>query len=363
MASRGTYSSRSAKGAEKEKEKDRSRIPIIGLSRKSSVTSTPSTSKTPSTSTSWFSRGRRKQAAEPPRAPAVSSSSTRTNISTKTTDVAMSSRSEASRQPRQQTSTIAPNTTTSKPSSSTYIPDLEDPQRKTLRRKQSAIDQRIRYTRTESSLVSGESSVPRYRDYMSSPDTSTEQYPDSVVGIALPTSSASSSYLPTRIGELPHQATSSSRMDTYNARQAPKTPSQQLLPPLAPSFANSSGSSTTRRSESPGSFSRTSTPTSVSSYSPGIPVTTKSPLRTRQISPTRSRPPVTRNWQGNHSKQELNTDTSPGLSAVQELATSSSSSSTVRGNQNLHHRNQALFQANRLRPNETEHPNRTFRPR
>ncbi|KAL8884378.1 MAG: hypothetical protein Q9215_007560 [Flavoplaca cf. flavocitrina] len=287
MASRGTYGSRSAKGAEKEKEKDRSRIPIIGLSRKSSVTSTTSTSKTPSTSTSWFSRGRRKQAAEPPRALAVSSSSTRTNKSTKPTDVAMSSRSEPFRQPRQQTSNIDPITTAPKPSSSTYVPDIEDPQRKTLRRKPSAIDQRT---------------------------------------------------------------TSSSRMDTYNARQAPKTPNQQLLPPLAPSFANSSGSSTTRRSESPGSFSRTSTPTSISSYSPGIPVTTKSPLRTRQISPTRSRPPVTRNWQGNHSKQELSTDTSPGLSAVQELATSSSSSSTVRGNQSSHHRNQAPVPSQQTSP-------------
>ncbi len=341
MASRGTYGSRSAKGAEKEKEKDRSRIPIIGLSRKSSVTSTTFTSQTPSTSASWFSRGRRKQAAEPPRALAFSSSSTRTNKSTKPTDVAMSSRSEPFRQPRQQTSNIDPIITAPKPSKSTYTPDFEDPQRKTLRRKPSAIDQRSRYTRTESSLVSEESSVPRYRDYMSSPDTSTEQYPDSMFGIALPTSSASSSYLPTSTRELPHQATSSSRMDTYNARQAPKTLNQQLLPPLAPSFANSSGSSTTRRSESPGSFSRTSTPTSISSYSPGIPVVTKSPLRTRQISPTRSRPPVTRNWQGNHSKQELSTDTSPGLSVVQELATSSSSSSTVRGNQSSHHRNQA----------------------
>ncbi|KAL8646484.1 MAG: hypothetical protein Q9226_006834, partial [Calogaya cf. arnoldii] len=334
MASWGTHGSRSAKGAEKEKEKDRSRIPIIGLSRKASVTSTTSTSKT---STSWFSRGRRKQAAEPPQPPATSSLPTRTNRSTKPAELAVPIRSEPLSRQRQPTSNPGLGTTASKPSSSTYVPDIEDRQRNILMRKPSSIGQRSRYARTESSLVSGEPLVPRYQDHMCSPDTSAEQYSGSVFGVALPATSESSSYLPTRTGELPHQATSSSRMDTYNARQAPKTPNPQLLPPLAPSFANSSGSSTTRRSESPGSFSRTSTPTSISSYSPGIPVTTKSPLRARQISPTRSRPPVTRNWQGSTSKQELNTDTSPGLSAVQELATSSSSSSTVRGNQSSQH--------------------------
>ncbi|KAI4098773.1 MAG: hypothetical protein LQ339_006273 [Xanthoria mediterranea] len=345
MASWGTYGSRSAKGAEKEKEKDRSRIPIIGLSRKSSVTSTTSTSKAPTTSTSWFTRGRRKQAIEQSQPPATSSLSTRKNRPTKPNEITVASRGEESNRQRQPTCNPGLSITASKLSSPTYAPEIEARQHKVLRRKPSSIDQRSRYARTESSLVSGEPTLGRYHDYMSSPDTSADRYPESGFGVALPTTSTSSSYLPTRTGELPHQATSSSRMDTYNTRQALKTPKQQLFPPLAPSFANSSGSSTTRRSESPGSFSRTSTPTSISSYSPGIPVATKSPLRTRQISPTRSRPPVTRNRQGNTSKQELATDTSPGLSAVQELATSSSSSSTVRGNQNPQpfgrHRNNA----------------------
>ncbi|KAL8769643.1 MAG: hypothetical protein Q9209_004440 [Squamulea sp. 1 TL-2023] len=335
MASRGTHGARSAKVAEKEKERERSRIPIVGLSRKSSVTSTTSTSKTPSISTSWFSRGRRKQDTVIPPTPAVSSSLTRLIPSTKTTDPVMSSRSEPSSRKRQSTSSPGLGITAAKPLSSNYVQDTGSSQRNVLRRKPSSIDQRSRYARTESSLVPKELSVPNIQDVMSSPDTSADQYSGSVFGVALPAITAASSYLPTRPGELPHQATSSSRMDTYNARQAPKTPSSQLLPPLAPSFANSSGSSTTRRSESPGSFSRTSTPTSISSYSPGIPVTTKSPLRARQTSPTRSRPPVTRNWHGNASKQELHPDTSPGLSAVQELATSSSSSSTTRGNQSL----------------------------
>ncbi|KAL8782420.1 MAG: hypothetical protein Q9213_005384 [Squamulea squamosa] len=245
----------------------------------------------------------------------------------------MSSRSEPSSRKRQLTSSPGLGITAAKPPSSDIVQDMGGSQRNVLRRKPSSIDQRSRYARTESSLVSEELSVPNNLELRSSPGTYADQYSGSVFGVALPVVTASSSYLPTRTGELPHQATSSSRMNTYNARHAPKTPNSQLLAPLAPSFANSSGSSTTRRSESPGSFSRTSTPTSISSYSPGIPVTTKSPLRARQISPTRSRPPVTRNWHGNASKQELNPDTSPGLSAVQELATSSSSSSTIRGNQ------------------------------
>lgn len=224
-----------------------------------------------------------------------------------------------------------------KPSSATYVPDLNTRDRNVLRRKPSSIDQRSRYAHTESSISSAPRYVPKPQDTVSSPDTSGDQHASSVFGVAMPTVSASSSYLPSRRAEPSDQATSSSRMAAYNAYRAPKTPTPQLLPPLAPSFANSSGSSATRRSESPGSFSRTSTPTSISSYSPGIPVTTKSPLRPRQTSPTRSRPPVTRNWHGNGSKQELEAIESRSLSAVQETATSSSSSDTVRGNERSGH--------------------------
>ena len=224
------------------------------------------------------------------------------------------------------------NASVAKPSSSTYAPDLEDRHRNVLRRKPSSIDQRSRYAHTEGSTVSEQQAAPKFQDTVSSPDTAADPYPGSVFGVALPTISASSSYLPARGAEPSDQATSSSRMAAYNAYRAPKTPTPQLLPPLAPSFANSSGSST-RRSESPGSFSRTSTPTSISSYSPGIPITSKSPLRARQTSPTRSRPPVTRHWPGNNSKQELAVDDNRGLSVVQEMATSSSSSDTVRGNE------------------------------
>ena len=120
-------------------------------------------------------------------------------------------------------------------------------------------------------------------------------------------------------------------MANYNPQPKPHTISTHNLPPPTPSFAHSSGSST-RRSESPGAFSRTSTPTSMSSHSPGIPLPAKSPIRLRQVSPTRSRPPVTRRRIGNLPPQD---DTLlsqyQGLPALRESGTSSSSSSTVKG--------------------------------
>lgn len=332
MSSRGTYGSRSAKSAEKEREK--SRIPIIGLSRKSSLTSTTSNlPKIPSSSTSWFSRGKRTQAMIPPSAPTTSTLSATTQRSLRSTDVSSSrSHGQVQTRPAPPSGSELENPT-AKPTSSIYVPDLESRHHNVLRRKPSSIDQRTRYGHTKSSVSAGERAVPKTQDTVSSPDTSMDQYAGSVLRVALPVTSASSSYLPTQSAEPSDQATSSSRMAAYNAYRAPKTPTPQLIPPLAPSFANSSGSSITRRSESPGSFSRTSTPTSISSYSPGIPITSKSPLRPRQTSPTRSRPPVTRHWPGNSSKQEREVIGARSLSAVQETATSSSSSDTVRVNE------------------------------
>ncbi|KAL8917881.1 MAG: hypothetical protein Q9208_007704 [Pyrenodesmia sp. 3 TL-2023] len=353
MSSRGTHGSRPAKSADKEREK--SRIPIIGLSRKSSVTSaTSNTPKIPSTASSWFSRGRRKEVVAPPPASNKPSSST-TIRSVKPSDVSSYQRETVGRTRQSAPSDIILDIPLGKPSSSTYIPDLDTRHHNVLRRKPSSIDQRSRYAHTESSISSGPRYVPNPRDTGSAPDISGNQYAGSVFGVAMPTVSASSSYLPSRSAEPSDQATSSSRMAAYNAYRAPKTPTPQLLPPLAPSFANSSGSSATRRSESPGSFSRTSTPTSISSYSPGIPVTTKSPLRPRPTSPTRSRPPVTRNWHGNGSKQELEAIESRSLSAVQETATSSSSSDTVRGHERSTH---VIHNTNEVSPSNPPGPTR-----
>ncbi|KAI4185829.1 MAG: hypothetical protein L6R41_003876, partial [Letrouitia leprolyta] len=329
MASRGTYGTRATKSAEKEREK--SRIPMMGLSRKSSVTSTSSnTSKAPSSSMSWFSRGKRKQAATQP-APTMPTSLSTAKKSGKSSDET-SFRSDPLARRRQ---AIPSDTASSHPLAnippSNHPTDNESRRHNVLRRKPSLIGQRSRYAHTEPSATSEDLARARPEDALRSRDTYSDRDPDSVFGVALPTTSVSSSHLPTHDVEPSYQATSSSRMADYNTNLAPKTPTPQLLPPLAPSFANSSGSST-RRSESPGAFSRTSTPTSISSYSPGIPITSKSPLRARQISPTRSRPPVTRNRHGNGSKQDLGVEDTRGLSMVQEMATSSSSSDTVRGN-------------------------------
>ncbi|RAK77573.1 uncharacterized protein BO72DRAFT_99980 [Aspergillus fijiensis CBS 313.89] len=64
----------------------------------------------------------------------------------------------------------------------------------------------------------------------------------------------------------------------------------QNLPPPTPIIPSASSPST-RYSESPGMWSRTSTPTTLSSYSPGISIAPKGP-RIRQPSPTQSRLPV-----------------------------------------------------------------------
>ena len=153
---------------------------------------------------------------------------------------------------------------------------------------------------------------------------------ESILGIAVPDLSAPMSNLPGPRMVDYNQATSSSIMANYSRRQQPATTSSQNLPYPAPTFAHSSGSST-RRSESPGSFSRTSTPTSMSSYSPGISVPAKSPLHTRQLSPTSSRPPVTRRYGVPPRREDMMAPGPRGLPALRESAASSSSSSTIKG--------------------------------
>ena len=109
-----------------------------------------------------------------------------------------------------------------------------------------------------------------------------------------------------------------------------KLATHDLPPPAAP-FYGSAGSPSTRYSDSPGPFSdRTSTPTSVSSYSPGLSTSSRVPPRGRHSSPTRTRPPVTRRA-GNAAGEG---PTGPvgfnGLPSLRESLTSSSSGSTVK---------------------------------
>lgn len=114
------------------------------------------------------------------------------------------------------------------------------------------------------------------------------------------------------------------------------------LPPPTPNalFSGSSSSQvsaspSTKFSGSPGPFaiSRDTTPTSISSQSPGIvaPKRFAASLKARQASPTRSRPPVTRRRTGSLTNEPESAVRDPrGLAAVRESTTSSSSNSTVR---------------------------------
>ncbi|KAI1659920.1 hypothetical protein F4813DRAFT_379672 [Daldinia decipiens] len=119
--------------------------------------------------------------------------------------------------------------------------------------------------------------------------------------------------------------------------------STENLPPPTPLFSGGSSHSqlsafsaspSTRFSESPGpgSYSRDTTPTSISSQSPGLFVPYRLPIsRARQASPAETRPPVTRRRAGSIPNEGDTFGTDPnGLAAVREALNSSSSNSTVR---------------------------------
>lgn len=113
------------------------------------------------------------------------------------------------------------------------------------------------------------------------------------------------------------------------------------LPPPTPLFSAASsqhsafsGSPSTRFSESPGPgpYSRDTTPTSMSSQSPGFSAPMRVPLpRAKQSSPAAMRPPVTRRRAASASNetQEAGME-QEGLAAMRESSNSSSSNSTVR---------------------------------
>ncbi|KAH6648937.1 hypothetical protein BKA67DRAFT_538945 [Truncatella angustata] len=156
--------------------------------------------------------------------------------------------------------------------------------------------------------------------------------------------------------ELPKAITKSTtiypELDRYRNIQIPRDePSSDLLfrlathdlPPPTPLFSGASshsqlstfsGSPSTRFSESPGggAYSRDTTPTSMSSVSPGLIIPLRnSTARAKQVTPIETRPPVTRRRTGSISKEGGNFIAElQGLSAVTEALTSSSSSSTVR---------------------------------
>ncbi|KAM0460411.1 hypothetical protein ACHAPV_005205 [Trichoderma viride] len=116
----------------------------------------------------------------------------------------------------------------------------------------------------------------------------------------------------------------------------PPTPGSLLFSANSSQVSAISGSPSTGFSASPapGPYSRDTTPTSISSQSPGLFVPSRGfPLtKTRQHSPAFTRPPVTRRRTGSISNEVDLISVDPhGLAAVRESLTSSSSSSTVKG--------------------------------
>jgi SAM-dependent methyltransferase len=137
-----------------------------------------------------------------------------------------------------------------------------------------------------------------------------DPFSETVLGISLP---------PSSILARSHSELELSGKGLYDYDNGPL----DILPVPTPQYALTATPST-RYSESPGPFSVSSTPTSMSSYSPGTALSRNS-HRTKQASPLQSRPPVTRQW----TPEEASSRNTQTLSTVRESSTSSSSTSTV----------------------------------
>ena len=211
---------------------------------------------------------------------------------------------------------------------------IDKPRRHVLRRKASSINQHSEYARTESTTSSYDLRQPLLQTVPASvPGGYRDPYPGSILGITLPPTSASTTHIPST------RPTVSARMASRPGGNEARTArslyplSARNLPPTTPLVAGCPSSPSTRCSESPGPFSRTSTPTSMSSHSPALHLVPKAVPRPRQLSPTRSRPPVTlagRRVGGLKPSEESGKLDSQGLPALRESLTSSSSGSTVK---------------------------------
>ncbi|KAK8041269.1 hypothetical protein PG994_014276 [Apiospora phragmitis] len=224
--------------------------------------------------------------------------------------------------------------------------------RRTLRRKQSSVSRgrpsRPDNPRSDSGRTSSSSSIPRL------PDSSASHALHLDRGVAA--SPAGMDVV--QATELPKAVAQDTavypELDRYRGIKIPVDgPAGDILfrlathdlPPPTPLFSGTSshsqlssfsGSPSTRFSESPGAgpYSRDTTPTSMSSASPGLvaPYRNVTP-RLRHASPAETRPPVSHRRAGSVSVDKTATSTeAPGLAPVRETSlTSSSSNSTVRG--------------------------------
>lgn len=220
-----------------------------------------------------------------------------------------------------------------------------------LRRKKSSISREPNSPWSESPRTSSTSSIPRFR--VSDGPVFSMQYDQSLTESPIEMQRPEMPELTKPVGQSP---VIYPELDRYRDIQRPVYSSEDLsinvpfrlatqdLPPPTPASILFSGNSSqvsaysaspsTRFSESPGPgpYSRDTTPTSMSSQSPGLVAPSRfNPPRGRQNSPAQSRPPVTRRRAGSFSNEINSPYTDPqGLPAVRESLTSSSSNSTVR---------------------------------
>lgn len=236
---------------------------------------------------------------------------------------------------------------------SSKLPGPSSKTRNVLRRKQSGLSQDMtglrndiqhNSNRTSSSLSSARSQTPL----------------DSFVGLHFDRDAAQS---PMEISvaqkvevakTTPHTVTIFPELDRYREIEPPAmagSPGRDFpyriathdLPPPTPLFSGTSsqisgfsGSPSTGFSGSPGPgpYSRDTTPTSISSQSPGLVAPMRIPAsgtRMRQVDSALTRQPITRRRTGSISNEVESVSAGPrGLAAVRESLTSSSSNSTVR---------------------------------
>ncbi|KAH9909949.1 hypothetical protein F4778DRAFT_25888 [Xylariomycetidae sp. FL2044] len=253
-----------------------------------------------------------------------------------------------------QTQSWSKSSATGPPSTSSsnvqQVHDAPKQPRKVLRRKQygvspEPVDLRVQ-TRTDSGRTSSSSSIPRSH---SSFDPHTQYLDRSITDSPVEIRIAHQVEMPK--ANMTEHPRIYPELDRYrdirlpsSSDESPKDLPYKLttenLPPPTPLFSGtsshsqlstSSASPSTRFSESPGPgpYSRDTTPTSMSSQSPGIVAPMRLPVaRVRQASPAETRPPVTRRRAGSTSNE--GEEFSAGLASVREALTSSSSNSTVR---------------------------------
>ena len=329
MASRILYGSRHNKQKEKEEELSGK---VMGASRRPAVPQAVSTSKIPS-HTSMFSRHRSKRDEEKVQAAAQSARQT-VDTRLKPTEQSYRGVSSSRRDVKDSSTGYASSqslgSATSAPPLNVATRQPPTPTRRKLRRKTSSSDERGRYTHSVATTSTFDPATPPARaEAVSSPGGYVDPFPGSVLGISLPTTSQSTSQIPTKKTVPTAYATSNSRMATYVPKQTPPKLSTQDLPPPTLAYIARSSSASTRASESPGPFSRTSTPTSISSHSPGITVPPKFVSRLKLPTTSTSRPPVTKRKVGTAGSEERVVE-DQGLPPLRE---SSSSSSTVKASE------------------------------